>query len=339
MTPPPAVGVVIPSRGAAADLWPAVGCALAAGASQVVIAAAPQDLVAAEEIAGRHPTRVQVVANPTGSTPVGLNLGIAGLDTPIVARLDAHARFGVGYLTAAVEVLDRTGAAVVGGLQHPVGETPVQRAVAAAMAHPLGSGGARHRTGGRAGPSETAYLGVFRREWLDRMGGFDERLARNQDYELCHRIRQAGGTVWFSPALSASYRPRGSLLALAAQYHDYGRWKRHVMVTAPSSIRLRQLAAPLLVVVLAAAAGSLRLGSPTVRRWGLAAWGGYLSALLAGSVTATATEPPPLGWRERGLVAASLAVMHLAWGTGFHRGPGREAGRTAQVANASSSSW
>ena len=41
-----------------------------------------------------------------------------------------------------------------------------------------------------------------------------------------YRIRSTGGTVWFSPKLSVSYRPRSSLSALARQYFHYGRWRR-----------------------------------------------------------------------------------------------------------------
>ena len=52
---------------------------------------------------------------------------------------------------------------------------------------------------GTAGPADTVYLGVFRREWLTRLGGYDDRFVRAQDWELNHRIRAAGGLVWFSP--------------------------------------------------------------------------------------------------------------------------------------------
>ena len=97
------------------------------------------------------------------------------------------------------------------------------------MAHPLGSGGARYRSGGAAGPVDTVFLGVFRRAALTAAGGFDETLARNQDYELNWRLRRRGLTVWFEPGLAAAYTPRGSLRALARQYFDYGRFKRAML--------------------------------------------------------------------------------------------------------------
>ena len=134
-----------------------------------------------------------------------------------------------------------------------------ERAVGLAMTTPLGAGDARWRLGGPAGPVDTVYLGVFRRDALEEAGGFDAALARNQDYELNWRLRERGRTVWFDPALEVAYRPRGSLAQLARQYYDYGWWKRAMLRRHPASLRRRQLAAPLLVSGLA--------GSALLRRW------------------------------------------------------------------------
>ena len=323
MTVGPAdVGVIVPARHAAGTLARAVESALAEGVGAVVIAVDPADEVtvrAAAGLAAAYPS-VSVVDNPGGATPTGLNAGIAALPHRVVARLDAHATFGPGYVRAALTALE-AGAAVVGGLQRSVGASPVGRATAAAMGTWLGSGGARHRTGAASGPSETAYLGVFDRAWLDRVGGYDPSLARNQDYEICHRIQQAGGLVWFTPDMEATHEPRDSWVDLAVQYHDFGRWKRHVMATAPGSIQPRQLAAPALVLGLI---GSVVLVGrrPWLASVVPSAW------LLAVAATATTADPaagdpaegdPPTPG-DRARIGAALAVMHLAWGAGFWRG-------------------
>ena len=104
--------------------------------------------------------------------------------------------------------LERSGAANVGGLQRPVGTTAFTRAVALAMTMTLGAGDARYRLGGGEGPADTVFLGVFRREALEAVGGFDETLLRNEDYELNWRLREGGRTVWFDPGLEVAYRPR-----------------------------------------------------------------------------------------------------------------------------------
>ena len=170
--------------------------------------------------------RITCVRNPSGRTPDALNAAIAASRHDILVRVDGHALIPPSYVRTAVEVLRRTGADNVGGIMDAQGVTAFEQAVAAAMRSRLGVGSSRFHTGGQEGPAETVYLGVFRRSALERVGGYDPHFARAQDWELNHRIRATGGLVWFTPDLTVSYRPRGSVAALARQYFHYGRWRR-----------------------------------------------------------------------------------------------------------------
>jgi GT2 family glycosyltransferase len=248
-----------------------------------------------------------VVDNPTGRTPTGLNLALARTTAEVIARVDAHAVIPPGYLARAVQVLTDTGADTVGGMQVPVGDTASEKAIAAAMSSPLGAGDARYRIGGKAGPADTVYLGVFLRSTLERLGGYDEHFDRNQDYELNQRIRDSGGTVWFDPRLEVSYRPRGSLTALARQYFDYGRWKREFARHHPGSLRPRQLAPPLLVTGLFVA-----IFAGFWWPWAWLAVAAYAVVLaLFGLSRLRSTGPGAL------LIPLALATMHSSWGLGF----------------------
>ncbi|MBW3658345.1 MAG: glycosyltransferase family 2 protein [Actinobacteria bacterium] len=313
LAPAPSVSVVVPARNSAGTLETAVRSALAQevpGTLEVVIAVGASD-DGTEDVAERltrEDPRVRWIPNPAGITPVALNLAIAASRGDVVVRLDAHARLDPGYIATAIDVLRDTGAANVGGTQRPVADEGFARAVAAAMASPAGAGGAAYRTGARPADVETVYLGVFRREALEVVGGYDESLVRNQDYELNHRLREAGGRVHFDPALAVDYRPRGSVRALARQYHDYGAWKHVVIRRHPSSVKVRQLVAPLLVI-------ALGTGVVVGLAWSwvplLALVSLYVLGLLAAGVHAapSATLVVP--------TALALATMHLAWGTGF----------------------
>ena len=293
----PAVSVVIPARDAAETLSRALESVESQDYERIV------DVVvaAADEITAAAAHRVKVVMNPTGSTPAGLNLAIAASRGDVIVRCDAHSKLPVSYVSRAVETLDRTGAAVVGGMQVPVGESAWERAIAAAMRSPLGAGDARYRVGGEEGPVETVYLGVFRRDVLDALGGFDESFARTQDYELNHRVVESGRSVWFDPELEVEYRPRGGLGALWGQYFAYGRAKRLFRAKHPGALRWRQLAPPLLVVVLATAL--------VVSIWlpiALVIPVGYAVMLLIAGLTNGSPRS-----------ALALATMHVAWGLGF----------------------
>ena len=312
----PPVSVVIPARDSARDLERCLDAILEQdypGPVDVVIAVGPStdgtDRVAADIAVADH--RVKLVPNPSGSTPAALNAAIKGSSGEVVARVDAHAVIPPGYLREAVETLETTGADNVGGVQAAAGETVFEQAVACAMTSRFGVGNAQFHYGGAPGPTDTVYLGVFRRSALERVGGFDETLIRNQDYELNWRIRDTGGVVWFDPDLRVRYRPRSTLRGLAKQYFEYGQWKREVLRRHPRSVRARQLAPPAAVV---ANATGLVVGLVSRRRrWMLAAPGVYAAATVAAA--AIAGRGQPLGVQAR--LPAVFAVMHHTWGAGF----------------------
>ncbi len=163
------------------------------------------------------------------------------------------------------------------------------------------------------GPADTVYLGVFRREWLERVGGYDPRFVRAQDWEMNHRILQAGGLVWFTPRLRVRYRPRASLKALSRQYFEYGRWRRVVSRAHRGTVNLRYLAAPAAVVGVVAGT----VVGVVLTPWGFVLPLGYAAVVAAGS--AVIGSDLELGDRARLLVV--LPTMHLSWGVGFLTSP------------------
>jgi succinoglycan biosynthesis protein ExoA len=316
----PRLSVIMPVRDEADHLEDAVTAVLAqrySGELQLVLAVAPSTDTTesiARRLAAADPL-ITVVDNPAGTTPAGLNRAIAVATGDVIARVDAHAELTPGYLERAVAILEETGAANVGGIQRAIGTTPMQRAVAAAMSSRFGTGDARFHYGGQPGPIDSVYLGVFRAEVLRQLGGFDEHLLRNQDYELNVRIRQHGGIVWFDPRLEVLYRPRGSVRALASQYWQYGRWKRVTVRKHPGSLRWRQLVPPAAVAANAAAL----LASP-LSPWTLVVPATYLVGVLGVSAVTGAADP-----RVAIRLPVVFATMHHSWGAGFLIGPPRDA--------------
>jgi hypothetical protein len=283
---------------------------------EVVIALGPSrdgtDAIA-DELAARDP-RVRVVRNPSGRTPVGLNRAVEAAKHPVVARVDGHSLLPAGYLRTAVELLERVGADNVGGVMAAEGQTPFEQAVAKAMTTRLGVGPAVFHHGGEAGPAETVYLGVFRRDTLLRLGGYDETYVRAQDWELNYRIRRSGGLVYFSPDLRVTYRPRGNARALARQYFHSGRWRRDLVRRYPASANLRYLTPPAVLITVTAGLLAAVLG----RRIGLAAPVGYVASVLAGAAVTGRSLPPEAQVR----LPFVYMTMHGAWAAGFLAGPG-----------------
>lgn len=288
------------------------------GELQVIMAIGPSSdrtREIAEGLAATEP-RLQIVDNPSGRTPSGLNLGIAAAKYDIIARVDGHGELTDGYLKRAVELLDETGAVNVGGVMDAQGDTPFEEAVAYAYTSRLGLGGAKFHLGdSAAGPADTVFLGVFRKQALLDVGCFDETLHRAQDWELNYRLRQRGGLVWFSPELKVAYRPRSTVRALAAQFYETGKWRREVMQRHSDTASLRYLAPPLTVAGIGiGTAGGLAgvITHKLILKLGFLAPLGYLLLIMVGSSTAQGISQP-----ARARLPLVLIIMHLAWGLGF----------------------
>jgi len=285
------------------------------GPLEVVLALGPSrddtDEVAAA-LCAQDP-RVRTVRNTTGRTPDGLNAAIAASTGDVVVRFDGHAMLPPTYVSTAVADLVVTGADNVGGVMAAVGVTAFEQAVARAMTSPFGVGHAAFHTGGQAGPADTVYLGAFRRTALERTGGYDSRFHRAQDWELNFRIRASGGLVWFDPRLQVAYRPRHTLVRLARQYGNYGRWRRVVARQHRGSITLRYLAPPMALLGITLGLGLVLVGQPL--GWLLP--GGYaLLVLLAAALTSRGLPP-----RSRLWLPVVYATMHQSWAAGFLTSP------------------
>lgn len=271
--------------------------------------------------------RLKTVDNPSGLTPVGLNLAIDFSQYPVVIRVDAHSELRPDYTRVGVETLSRTGAANVGGLMEAMGETPFQAAVARAYISPVGLGGGVYHSGTKPGPAESAYLGIFRRDSLLAAGKFDESLRRGQDWDLNLRIRKRGGIVWFDPNLKVTYWPRATWSKLVRQFYATGIWRGELVRRHSAHNSIRYYAPPLLVVTIFTGflAGALK-GAGALNHWPktgtlavtMAAWApaGYPLWLL----WAAASSDEGLTRHERLYLLVVLPSMHLSWGAGFLRG-------------------
>jgi succinoglycan biosynthesis protein ExoA len=327
------VSVVMPVRNEERYLDEAVGHILSQdydGELELVIAVGPsRDRTA--QVARRlaeADRRITVVDNPSGQIPAAINIALRASRHAVVVRVDGHSMLPAGYVRTAVETLAETGAVNVGGIMAAEGITPFQKAVAWAMTSPFGVGSARFHTGGSPGPADTVYLGVYRREAIEKAGGYDERFQVAEDWELNHRIRKAGGLIWFQPALRVSYRPRATVAELGRQYFRYGRWRRVVARQHAGTINLRYLAPPAATAAVAAGtlagvAGLAGLAAGAGGSWpglltlGFVVPGCYAAGLLAVAARAAKELPPAVVVR----LPVALATMHMSWGSGFLTSP------------------
>lgn len=335
----PGVSFVMPVLNEASYLESAVSSILSqeySGQKELVIALGPS-VDSTNEIAAalaENDSRIVLVDNPAGRTPVALNLAIQASSQPVVIRVDAHSEIPVDYTQRGVETLFRVGAHDVGGLMDAKGRTPVQRGIAAAYHSKFGFGGPAYHSGAPEGESESAYLGIFRREVFENVGYYNEEMWRAQDWELCLRIRQAGFKVWFDPELKVGYYPRETYKALVSQSFASGTWRGEIARRFPEGKSLRHDLPPALLFGIGAGILStiikplLPETTPTVLR-------GLMTLTQIGPIaylalcTAAGLASKAETFKEKLLTAVSFPMIHLPWAAGYIKG--RAVGATGTV--------
>lgn len=257
---------------------------------------------------------VLVIPNHRRIQAAGLNEALGRAQGEIIIRVDGHSVIAPDYVRQCVAVLKETGAYAVGGSINAVGITLPGKAIACASRSPFAVPGAFH-TSQTGRYTDTVYMGAWPRRVLELVGGFDEELPINEDYELNCRIRQAGGRIYFSPRIRSAYFGRQTFRALARQYFRYGRGKTGTLKKHPASLRPRQVVAPAFVGAILGGTVLCALLPPIWMLW-LLVPSLYLATTVAFSLRVAGRAHWTLLW----LIPLVFITIHLAWGTGFWAG-------------------
>jgi succinoglycan biosynthesis protein ExoA len=308
------VTVAIPARDEERFIAACLDSVLAQGHEnlQVIVAdGQSQDGTAAivRSYADRDP-RVQLLQVGHSTIPKALNLILNASLGKWLVRVDAHSTIPPDYVERAVKHL-RTGRwGGVGGRKDGVGTTPAGMAIAAALGSPFGVGNSLYHYGSRPQIVDHVPFGAYPTELVRHLGGWDERLHANEDFEFDYRIRRAGHRLLFDPELSIAWRCRENIPDFFRQYRRYGRAKPHVLLLHPDSIKLRHLAAPMVPLFLAAAVALgfrwPKLSALAVSPYGL---GMVMATVAAGRKVSDR--------RARVRIPAAFLAMHVGWGLGF----------------------
>lgn len=257
---------------------------------------------------------LRVLDNPRGIVPAAMNIGIGAARGDWIIRLDAHSEYPQNYFSLCLETLKRSGADNVGGMVLARFETESfqGRFVQALTTHRFGVGNSGFRTGAKEGWADTVPFGCFPRAVFERIGFFDERLVRNQDYELNRRLIRLGGRIWFNPAIQITYHNQRSLSGLMRQAFNTGKWNPWMWYVAPYSFAWRH-AIPLgFVCVLVVTCLSLLVGISI----GAAIGAPVLLLYLGLALIASVQQALRYGWGLFLYLPTLFLLYHLAYGLG-----------------------
>ena len=193
---------------------------------------------------------VRLVDNTVRTIPAGLNCAIEAARGEFIIRLDAHSKPYSDYVANCIKAHAAGRGDNVGGVWEiqPGAQTWIANSIAAAASHPLGVGDAMYRLAASASEVDTVPFGSYRRTLIAKIGGYNESLLTNEDYEFNTRIRKSGGRVWLDPSIRSIYFSRSTLGELIRQYWRYGFWKWRMLRRFPDTILWIQALPPLFVL-------------------------------------------------------------------------------------------
>ena len=253
--------------------------------------------------------RIELLSNPRQVIPAALNIALAAARGRWLVRMDAHSTVDEHYVSTAVARLREGCWGGVGGRKDGVGNTSAGRAIAAALGSRFGVGGSLYHYGTEERPVDHIPFGAYPTELVRRLGGWDERLVANEDFEFDYRVRRSGEVLLFDPRLRISWETRQTVRSLFRQYRRYGAGKLDVVRLHPDSVRVSHLVPPLLVLYLVGAATV----SSRRPRLGAALLAPYAAGLAVASAGVARTLDDPVA---RVYLPTAFLAMHVGWGIG-----------------------
>jgi succinoglycan biosynthesis protein ExoA len=179
-----------------------------------------------ESFAARYPN-VRMILNERRITPVALNLAIRAANGEYLLWMSAHSSYEQGYIQRCVEHAGRFGADNTGGVivTVPRDDTVAAPYIVAALTSGFGVGDSRFRfMSGAPRWTDTVFGGCYRRDVFERIGVFNEALARGQDMEFNLRLRRAGLRTLLVPAIRSVYYARTRVAEFARHNWTNGLW-------------------------------------------------------------------------------------------------------------------
>jgi len=257
---------------------------------------------------------VKIIDNNRQTIPAAINTAAQAARGKYLVRLDAHSVPNPEYVEYSLDILTKGMADNVGGVWEiqPGSDTCISRAISQTVSHRLGAGDAKYRISQKSEYVDTVPFGAFRKDLFLDLGGFDESLRANEDYEFNTRLRKNGGRIWLDARIRSVYYARKNLKELAHQYWRYGFWKFQMLLRHPASLRLRQAIPPffLSMIILLVVLSFFMPFARIILGAGLSF---YLLAMLGASFTRIIKR------RDICLINMTIAfmVVHFSWGGGF----------------------
>lgn len=185
---------------------------------------------------------IQILDNTKKIQAAGWNVAIRNFTGDVLARIDAHTKVTAEYSERVMKNI-QDGEMVVGGIRPCVIEkdTPWANTLLQVENSLFGSSINSSRRSTEKTYVKTMFHAAYRREVLEKVGLFNEKLLRTEDNEFHYRIREAGFKLCYDPTIVSYQYARSDFKRMVKQKYGNGYWIGLTLKVCPNCISLYHL--------------------------------------------------------------------------------------------------
>lgn len=189
------------------------------------------------------------------------NIGISNSKADYVFIVGAHAKYPADFIEKSLESIKEEDVDCVGGKIIMTANNKLGTAYGAVRNTPFGGGISPYRYANTKKFVETVAFGCYKKSTLISVGGYNEKLIKNQDNDLNKRIIKNGGKILFNPEIEFYYYTRESYSGIIKQLFNYGYWEARLVKRQKNQLSLFTVIPSLFVIYSTIAVVMMFLGN------------------------------------------------------------------------------
>lgn len=230
----------------------------------------------------------------------------------VIIRVDAHARIPRNFVSRNIYNLNQGENVVGGGRPNITSDVSSWKLTLLAAEDSLfGSSVASYRRPATQKEyMDSLFHAAYKREVIQKVGGFNEDLGRTEDNEFHYRIRQAGYKMCCCPDIISYQHSRNDLKSMIRQKYSNGLWIGLTVSECPGCLSYFHFAPFAFVLMIVFSSILAALGIPLFLYTLLAVYGMFDIVNAVGCCTMKNVQPQFV------LLPIIFPVLHIAYGIG-----------------------
>lgn len=230
----------------------------------------------------------------------------------VIIRVDAHARIPRNFVSRNVYNLNQGENVVGGGRPNITSDVSSWKLTLLAAEDSLfGSSVASYRRPATQKEYlDSLFHAAYRREVIQKVGGFNENLGRTEDNEFHYRIRKAGYKMCCCPDIISYQHSRNNLKDMIRQKYSNGRWIGLTLSECPGCLSYFHFAPFAFVMMLIVCSILAVMGFPFLLYLILLLYGMFDVVNTVGCFTMKNLQP------QFALLPIIFPILHVSYGVG-----------------------